>query len=586
MNLTEEQEDIFYYCKKNKNKNIIILINAIAGSGKTSMLKTISNKIFNEISLYLAYNNSIAKESRSKFPQNVNCKTTHGLAYEYIIQEYFFELGNLRWSHIEENISYLDKNKVLEYLKEYFLSKYLHWEDYSKDMKINQNIINSGNNIINKMLSGKIPMSFDYSLKLFHLYLNHNHQYMNKLDILMLDEAGDLNEVTLEIFKLIPAKLKIAVGDKFQNIYGFNHTINCFNLLEGKTFSMTQSFRVSVKIAKQIEYFFKKYLNNDFAFKGTEKDEEINSRVYITRTNASLIRKINELQEKGISYKLIRDVNDIFKIPIMITELKYKGQIEDPHYYFLQDFVNNFYENKINIYKKDNNISKKDNTKYIKYIEEKYYDELIKTITKTFHEDIEIISAISLIKKMKKDKIKSTYKKVMEDKIVNEENVLFLTTAHSSKGLEFDEVILDDDIDKAVAKVMLNKTSFKEEKNKIIEKFNNQYFYKKEKILRIYNKKYQKLINENNSEELINKEILLCNEKIKNEENIKNIKIEKSLLDIEVKVIEKEKEYNSELNLYYVACTRASKSLKNAKILFFNDLDNEKDLSNLLINIL
>jgi len=73
----------------------------------------------------------------------------------------------------------------------------------------------------------------------------------------MLDEAGDLNEVTLELFKLLPARIKVAVGDPNQNIYTFNHTINCFERLDGHgtTFKLSKSFRVPEHIDRTCRKF-------------------------------------------------------------------------------------------------------------------------------------------------------------------------------------------------------------------------------------------------------------------------------------------------------------------------------------------
>ena len=46
--------------------------------------------------------------------------------------------------------------------------------------------------------------------------------------MLSMDESGDCNSVTIEIFKLLKADIKIMAGDQYQNIYGFNNTINGF----------------------------------------------------------------------------------------------------------------------------------------------------------------------------------------------------------------------------------------------------------------------------------------------------------------------------------------------------------------------
>lgn len=63
------------------------------------------------------------------------------------------------------------------------------------------------------MYEGKIECSHDFYLKAFHMHLDNGEVVYPKQDFLLIDESGDLNEVSLAIFKLLPSKIKIAVGD-------------------------------------------------------------------------------------------------------------------------------------------------------------------------------------------------------------------------------------------------------------------------------------------------------------------------------------------------------------------------------------
>ena len=55
-------------------------IKAFAGSGKTSTLVAISQKLSGR-GIYLAYNKTIQLDASKKFPSHVDCKTAHSLAY-------------------------------------------------------------------------------------------------------------------------------------------------------------------------------------------------------------------------------------------------------------------------------------------------------------------------------------------------------------------------------------------------------------------------------------------------------------------------------------------------------------------------
>ena len=165
----------------------------------------------------------------------------------------------------------------------------------------------------------------------------------------IVHNCGDVNSVTLEIFKLLPATRKVMVGDIFQNIFNFNKTINGFAALkhQGTMLPMTQSFRVSDKIASKIEKFCQKYLDPNMHFKGVPiEDKTINSRLFIARTNASLINKMMELNRLRIPYGLVRKAKQIFNLHLTLISLKRGGFVAAPELKYLQDDVDNFYKDK------------------------------------------------------------------------------------------------------------------------------------------------------------------------------------------------------------------------------------------------
>jgi hypothetical protein len=199
------------------------------------------------------------------------------------------------------------------------------------------------------MSKGKLGCTHSFYLKLFHILLAQGHITFEPFDLIMLDEAGDLNEVTLDIFELLPSTRKILTGDPYQNIYTFNKTINCFAALKdkGTHLPMTQSFRVSDSIASRIEKFCQTYLNEDMHFKGIQiSDKTINSRLFIARTNASLINKMMELNRLKIPYGLVRKAKQIFNLHLTLISLKRGGFVAAPELKYLQDDVDNFYKDK------------------------------------------------------------------------------------------------------------------------------------------------------------------------------------------------------------------------------------------------
>jgi len=284
------------------------------------------------------------------------------------------------------------------------------------------------------MQEGKVECTHDFYLKLFHLLLVSGVINYDNFDLIMLDEAGDLNPVTMEIFKLLPATHKIAVGDQHQNIYRFNHTINCFDLLDGKSFKLTQSFRTEHDIAKRIERFGKSYFSKDFSFRGIHhENQSITTRAYLTRTNAALVHKMIELNASATPYSLVRKASEIFKLPLMLCGLKPGGFIANPAYKHLQADVDYWAAN--------------DDLRL-------QYRSPISYIGSLYDEDPQLTQAIRLVNKYSRGVIMSAYNEAHRHE--KSPQALTLCTVHSSKGLEFDEVVIATDLNESIVEIIAN----------------------------------------------------------------------------------------------------------------------------------
>jgi F-box protein 18 (helicase) len=432
MNLTKEQQQVVDYAKSITDPELL-LIDSVAGSGKTTLLKAIATELGEGAGLYLAYNKSIATSSAKKFPNHIDCRTTHSIAYQATVKPLKLKVGFFGVNNIKEAISFSDKYILVENIKEFCLSKYLTYGEFAEAE--NRSQVNLANKYLTLMVNGDIDCTHDFYLKLFHMLLAANDIEQVDYNLIMLDEAGDLNEVTLEIFKLLKGRVKVAVGDPHQNIYTFNYTINCFeNLKEkGTTFNLSKSFRVPEHIAEPVEKFCKKYLNETMKFEGVPlSTTEIKTRAYISRTNSGLIEKIIELNNSNTPYGLVRNASEIFKIPLMVAGIKYQGTIYDAQYKHLQEDIDDWFENK-------NGVQSSYKTVY-SYLKNKHL------------EDLALVQAINLLKNYTKTDIFNAYAEAKKHE--NKKQNFLLLTAHSSKGLEFDEVIIAADMNNSLAKVL------------------------------------------------------------------------------------------------------------------------------------
>jgi hypothetical protein len=428
MSTTSEQQAPIDYLLKHEG---LVMVNAIAGSGKTHLLVEASKQLPVQKALYLAYTKSIATEASRKFPSaTVECRTTHSLAYQRTVNLLGLKLGYFNYKAIKDRITYEDKLTVISHVEKFCLSKHLDFDSYTEEYQIDPGLADIAVKHLDYMYSAKIDCTHYFYLKVFHQLLASGHIVYDELDLLMLDEAGDLNEVTLEIFLLLPAKRKIAVGDKHQNIFSFNHTVNAFKLLEGqgKEFSLTKSWRVSSHIANDIQRFCSTYMDSNMEFSGITYSNLnlIESKGYITRTNSALIGKMIELNASNTPYALVRPASAIFKTALMVCYFKKGGEIKDKEYSHLQEELNDWY--------KTNPTGS--------------YGKLLTYLKIQHSDDIGLTTALSVVLTHTSSAVIEAHKiaKSHEKSHCN----YILATAHSVKGLEMDEVYIADDLNSSV----------------------------------------------------------------------------------------------------------------------------------------
>src|SRR5262245_50624888 len=90
MRLTSEQQAVL-------DTNCDLVINAVAGSGKTTTLISYAKSRSNSSKiLYLAFNKTVKSEAIQKFSQagvkNVKIETAHSLAYDHIVKNSRFKV--------------------------------------------------------------------------------------------------------------------------------------------------------------------------------------------------------------------------------------------------------------------------------------------------------------------------------------------------------------------------------------------------------------------------------------------------------------------------------------------------------------
>jgi F-box protein, helicase, 18 len=435
---TQEQIEILRSAKLAIRDLGVVGIRAFAGTGKTSMLQLIIEDSPTVNFLYIAFNDSSAKSfSERNILGKVNSKTINAFAIGYIKPQNIKD-KDYRATEIAQliNCSIKDASLVKTFIGEYMNSNSNSMEEIKGDN--NSNTIELSMRFFRMMTNNEIAQTHSAYLKSFELGVNSGEITIDTYGCVLLDEAQDSNPVTLSIFNAIKAA-KVFVGDSHQGIYGFRGAVNAMELLQADhNHLLSVNFRSSDEIIKQANKIICGIKSESNEIVGGRKVISGGTVAKIARQNATLITLIKE--EEG-EFRLTRPIESIFAGVLAIYHWDCMEDEKIPSSYsFLKRF------------KKRSDIDA--------YILESG--------------DRELASAIKIIEKEKEvgGDIYAIYESAK--KRLNKNANLTLTTAHSSKGLEFNRVTLMNDFIK-LPELLEKVISSGEGKAKFIEEVNLYY---------------------------------------------------------------------------------------------------------------
>lgn len=416
MKLTIEQKEILDAVKKHRN----IKINAFAGTGKTTSLNLVAKEFSDKKILYLAFNSAIKNEASAIFPNNTQVKTTHGLAYSAVKKYTQIDLNSL------VNYRAIDISKEFDITYNQAIGALKIFENFCNNTKdeISKDDIEhkTAKKIFDQMLIGVLKPTHSFYLKYYYLLLSKEQIPQFDYDIVMLDEAQDTNEVTLGIFEALSSKVKIYVGDKHQQIYSFRGSKNALNKIScDKELYLSTSFRFNEEIANYANKLLKNFKNETVEIKSIKNSDEIVSNGYISRTNAQLISIISKRIEQREPFVTVRNPDEIFSLSIELFYLLNNERDQIVKNRFLKDFKD---EDELSLYAKEvDDFELKTALKVVKEYKERIFE--FKDIAQKFY-------------KAWQNRTLNGFEKRLNE-------ILFLTTAHTAKGLEWDRVFIADD---------------------------------------------------------------------------------------------------------------------------------------------
>lgn len=440
MNLTFEQESIVHAVFNYPT----ILVNAFAGTGKTTTcMATIreANKRNLKV-LYLVFNKAMSDEAKRKAKDlKVDIRTVHSLAYYELAKRGYFtnrQVSNIKVKDVSLalDIPYRLAFWVLEFFNQFLFSPFdfNQIEDFVSQKvqaslrfrhgyeEVGSELIPLLQKLTKKVKNKELPTPHDFYLKEFVLSdLSSNLSY----DLVILDESQDANPLFIELLKKIPAKHRLLVGDKHQRIYQFRNTVDAFRFFDSPIILyLTQTFRFGSNISD--------LANTVLAFKGERKRIQPTSNpkqtskphAVISYTNSSLLEYyLISTHRESMAFE--RDIKEVIKPVLTILSLK-------------EDYIDSSLPLDYSLLNSFRSFSDLQDYIYL-ILSSDYNSDEEKALT-----DRELIQAYFLSEKLSLDDALIVLKEYNQNK--NKPKQVYLTTAHSSKGLEYDTTTLLPDL--------------------------------------------------------------------------------------------------------------------------------------------
>jgi len=446
MNLTVEQNNIVDLSPEDF---LILLIQALAGTGKTT---TLIEYIINHQNIqfkYLSFNNKIVQSFSEKSQKlrlnNVSPNTFHAFSKKYtsdffknqnlvnklsfdIVSDFFpeeksFEIYSIiKWFNIYtiQQLKMKDFIKKIKNIskKEKFELKMHERKDYVLS------ILKKVEELYNGIINDKTTF---YTHNSYMKYFIDNMEDFDfeDFEVLLVDEAQDLNPIMINLIIVLLKKKKkiICVGDDNQSIYAFINNINLLLYLKENNISditiknLTNSFRF--ESGSEIENLANIVLRHrNVEIKGVadySNDKDIKDILFLGRSNAQVFLSAYELASIGKFFLLLGGIS-----------LELKEFFYDINYIFNKEFS----KVKSKLFKEFSSINE------------------LKEFALA-EKDQEILSAINLLKFLHKSDISLkkfffTIEKFNKNKFfVNARpNPTYLSTIHKAKGLEYDKVVI------------------------------------------------------------------------------------------------------------------------------------------------
>lgn len=361
---TSEQEDALAKFRTGDS----LAIEAGAGAGKTSTLKLLAQQALDEgiaaNGQYIAFNSAIVQEAKAKMPRNVRSNTAHSLAMAAVGKRFRHRLDKnqrMRSSDIANRLSISEIKVVTQdgskktlsraYLAGLVMRSLVRFCQSADAMPGPEHVPyiagidippgrKENNHRVAKEIApfirlawldacdenGSLPYRHDYYLKLWQL-----SEPVIYSQFIMFDEAQDANPVMVAIVTAQEHAQLVWVGDSQQQIYSFTGAVNALQSVPAQQRSfLTQSFRFGPEIAEVANQVLSA-LDAELRLTGTETIPSrvcatFEPNVILTRTNATAVRSVLAAQTEGKTVHLVGGGKEIVAFAKGAQDLMSEGR--------------------------------------------------------------------------------------------------------------------------------------------------------------------------------------------------------------------------------------------------------------------
>ena len=443
MKPTEEQQSILDSTAR------VLLVNARAGTGKTTTLQMIASANPDLKILYLVFNRKTKQEADGKFSNNVEIRTIHSLAFSGDIGRWKNQVGNFTINDMLQAFKGRKNAQQMAALSYDFLQFFMnsafprveqameefqteHMGHVTDELKeaVQRNrdwIVQTSRKILGQWYHQERPCPHDFYLKLFHRQ-GEFYKRLSDFDMVLVDEGQDLSPIMLDALENYRKRI-IIVGDTHQQIYSFRYAIDAMKRFPfDEKLDLTMSFRFGKDIADLASIFIREAKKErGFTIKGNPaklssvtlynalpKPKTGKRCAILSRTNLALFEKALGLRSRGITFSLEGNIGSSLGriLDVFWLSTKEHDRIRDP-------FIHSF-----------DSLGSLD--KYAKDLDDFQLSSMLKVVKE--HSRILPNAVFDMMNISKKS-------------VENQSGSgIILSTVHGAKGQQYDRVYVDPDI--------------------------------------------------------------------------------------------------------------------------------------------